>query len=636
MTSLSVQNIAKYFGEQRLFEGVTFDIGDRDKIGLVGANGCGKTTLFRILTGETAPEAGGIVRAKTTRLGYLEQHACSDGDRSLLDEVLLVFAPVMDMEAELQRITDRLAGSESGDESLIERQHLLRERFEDAGGLTYLSRTKAALLGLGFDEAALSQPVSSLSGGQRSKAAMARLLLSDANLLLLDEPTNHLDISSVEWLEEFLRAYPGGVVVISHDRYFLDKVVREIWEIEFQSMRIFSGNYSKYKVLKAEMMARWEKEYEAQQEEIADLEDYIARNIVRATTSKSAKSRVKKLERMELIERPKEFNKRISLRFDFDRDPVKEVLSVSEAALTVGEGESRKKLFENLSFVAERGDKIAIIGENGIGKTSLLRAIQGQLKLDAGKYRWGQEVKLAYFEQENKQMNPNNTVLEELWSRYPRKTETEIRKILGQVLLTGENVYKKVGVLSGGERAKLAFALLMMQRGNVLILDEPTNHLDLWSKEILEEALQGFNGTLLFVSHDRYLLQAVPDRIIEIFDDHVEVFKGNYDYYLEKQQQKEQQRQAAPSEKKAAPSGNQSNYRSKQQRAEDARRRAKIRELEKEMEELERQIAEIEDHLLHPEIFENDYQKMQEECALLEELKQILSDRTDLWVELSE
>lgn len=637
---ISLQDAGISFGGTAVLTGISGDVQENSRIGLIGVNGAGKSTLLNLICGELETETGAVSRKSNLRIGYLKQNSGLQSGNTIREEMRSVFALLLKAKEELDDIHLAMADCKEDSEefrALAKEYDQKLSYFEGNDGYLIEVKIQTVLNGMGFADKDPDTVIDTLSGGEKTRLALAKLLLSEPELLILDEPTNHLDFKTLRWLEDHLASYKGAIIVVSHDRYFLDKVAKEIWELEFGALRVFPGNYSKYKVLKEELMARWEKEYEAQQEEIADLEDYIARNIVRATTSKSAKSRVKKLERMEMIERPREFTKRISLRFDFDRDPVKEVLNVSGAALTVGEGESRKKLFENLSFVVERGDKIAIIGENGIGKTSLLKAIQGQLKLDAGKYRWGQEVKIAYFEQENKQMNPQNTVLEEIWSRYPRKTETEIRKILGQVLLTGDNVYKKVGVLSGGERAKLAFALLMMQRGNVLILDEPTNHLDLWSKEILENALREFQGTLLFVSHDRYLLQAVPDRIIEIFDDHVEVFKGNYDYYLEKLKQKEQQKPpTGVLEKKTVSSGNQSGYRSKEQRAQDAQRRAKIRELEKEIEKLESQIAEIEEHLLHPEIFENDYQKMQEECTLLEELKQKLSDSTDLWVELSE
>ncbi|MDD6032179.1 MAG: ATP-binding cassette domain-containing protein, partial [Oscillospiraceae bacterium] len=402
-----------------------------------------------------------------------------------------------------------------------------------------------------------------------------------------------------------------------------------------QSMRIFPGNYTKYKTLKAELMARWEKEYEAQQEEIADLEDYVAKNLVRASTSKSAKARVKKLERMERIDRPREYNKKISLHFSYDREPVKDVLIASDLSLTVGEGELRKHLFDHLSFDIRRGDKVAVIGENGIGKSSLLKGLLGQIPFDSGKYRWGAEVKISYFDQENRGLHPNMTVLEELWSRWPRKSETEIRTELGRVLLMGEDVYKKVGVLSGGERAKLSFAILMAGRGNFLMLDEPTNHLDLQSKELLEDALCEFPGTMLFVSHDRYLLRRVPDKIIEIFDDHVEVFPGNYDYYMEEQQRRARlsAQETAPKKEEAPSAEKVSFYKSKQQKAEEAKARARARALEKRLEELDVEIADIEAELAAPD---TDYKRLEELCLLLEEKKNEQNSVMEEWMELTE
>ena len=363
-----------------------------------------------------------------------------------------------------------------------------------------------------------------------------------------------------------------------------------------------------------------------------DLLLYIARNLVRATTSKMAISRIKKLDAMEIIERPREYKKKISLNFAFDRDPVKEVLAVDSLSLSVGEGLERQHLFDNLSFTIRRGEKIAVIGENGIGKSSLLHALRGELPPDKGKIRWGQEVKASYFDQENRQLHPEMTALEELWSRWPRKTETEIRTMLGRVLLQGEDIYKPVSVLSGGERAKLAFAILMFERGNFLMLDEPTNHLDLRSKEILEDALKAYQGTLLFVSHDRYLLKAVPDRIIEIFADHVEVFNGNYDYYVEKQREKGVP--IPPKPERPPTAAETGYYRSKEQKAKDAKRRNRIKELEKLVEELEARIAQVEASLQNPREFSGDYQKMQDQCTLLEQLKDELNQRMDEWTEL--
>ncbi len=630
---VSLQNASVSFGENTVLNNIEAEIYENSRIGLIGANGAGKSTLLNLIYGDLESDEGEVVKKAGIQIGYLRQNSGLKSGNTLLNEMKSVFSDLLKVKEELDDIRFEMSECDENSQKFkslaleYDRKHSF---FESNDGYLIDVKIQTVLNGMGFENVSLDTVIDTLSGGEKTRLALAKLLLIEPELLILDEPTNHLDFKTLRWLEEHLENYKGSIIVVSHDRYFLDRVVNQIWEVEFSGVHIFKGNYSKYKVLKSELMARWEKEYKAQQEEIADLEDYVARNIVRATTSKSAKSRVKKLERMERIERPKEFNKRISLKFDFDRDPVKEVLNVENVSLSFKD--SGKKLFENLSFVVERGQKIAIIGENGIGKTSLLKAIQGALHFDSGRCRWGKEVKIAYFEQENKQLNPNNTVLEELWGRHLKKTETEIRKVLGQVLLTGEEVYKKVNVLSGGEKAKLAFAVLMLQRGNVLILDEPTNHLDLWSKEILEDSLKSFGGTIIFVSHDRYLLQAVPDMIIEIFGDHVEVFKGNYDYYIEKIKQKEPLK-LKTSDKKVEGKGN---YRSKQQRAEDAQKRIKIKELENEIENLEENIAEIEKRLLTPEIFENDYQKMQNECALLEKLKQELNQKSDLWLELIE
>jgi len=631
---VSLQNAGISFGGNVVLEEITSDIKENSRIGLIGANGCGKSTLLNLICGELESETGEISKKPNLQIGYLKQNSGLTSGNTIFDEMRSVFAPILKVKEELEDLRLSMADcNENSDKFKILSAEYDKKLsyFESNEGYIIDVKIRTVLNGMGFENTPHDTVIDTLSGGEKTRLALAKLLLTEPELLILDEPTNHLDFKTLRWLEEHLESYKGAIIVVSHDRYFLDKVASEIWEVEFCKLRVFTGNYSKYKVLKADLMARWEKEYEAQQEEIADLEDYVARNLVRATTSKSAKSRVKKLERMERIERPREYNKHISLRFDFDRDPVKEVLSVENASVCVGE--EQKKLFENLSFVVERGDKIAVIGENGIGKTSLLKAIQGIIGLKEGKYRWGKEIKIAYFEQENKQLNPNNTVLEELWHRYPRMTETEVRKLLGQVLLTGENVYKKVGALSGGERAKLAFALLMLQRGNVLILDEPTNHLDLVSKEILETALKEFKGTMILVSHDRYLLREVPDRIIEIFDDRVEVFKGNYDYYIEKSKPAVTVKTEAAPERKTQGGGN---YRTKEQRAEDTKKRIRIKELETEIENIESEISKLQYDLENPEVFENDYQKMQDACSMLDELKQKLNEKTDMWIELTE
>ncbi|MGI5857085.1 MAG: ABC-F family ATP-binding cassette domain-containing protein [Candidatus Merdivicinus sp.] len=638
---VSLQEVGVSFGAVPVLKGITAEIQENSRIGLIGANGAGKSTLLNTICGIQEYETGEISRKPSLNTGYLKQNSGLSGSNTIWEEMRLVFASVLTAQQEMERIHSQMAvcDPESADYHTLSREYDRNlAYFEGNDGYLIDVKIKTVLNGMGFEDKDGGTVISTLSGGEKTRLALAKLLLSEPELLILDEPTNHLDFKTLLWLEEHLASYKGAIVVVSHDRYFLDKTVKEIWEVEFNSLRVFPGNYTKYKALKAELMARWEKEYEAQQEEIADLNDFIAKNLTRASTSKMAKGRMKRLEHMEIIDRPREYKKEISLKFDFDRDPVKEVLSVSDLSLTVGEeGMERKHLLDHLTFTIERGEKIAVIGENGIGKSSLLHALRGELAPDSGKIRWGQEVKASYFDQENRQLHPDRTVLEELWSRWPRKAETEIRSMLGRVLLQGEDVYKKVAVLSGGEKAKLSFAILMMERGNFLMLDEPTNHLDLRSKELLEDALRDYKGTLLFVSHDRYLLKAVPDRIIEIFSDHVEIFKGNYDYYLEKQQEKAalqavQVPSRAPKDEKAHPAG----YRTKQQKAEEAQRRARIRELENRVEELETEIAAVENSLQHPERFEGGYREMEEECQRLDSLRDELNQRMEEWLELGE
>ena len=636
---VSLQEVGVSFGAVTILKDVTAEVQENSRIGLIGANGAGKSTLLNTICGIQEYETGEISRKPSLNIGYLKQNSGLSGSNTIWDEMRSVFQPILEAQQQIERLRDQIANCEPDSE---EYRVLSREYdrnlayFEGNDGYLIDVKIKTVLNGMGFEDKDSQTVISTLSGGEKTRLALAKLLLSEPELLILDEPTNHLDFKTLQWLEDHLASYKGAVIVVSHDRYFLDKTVREIWEVEFQGLRVFPGNYTKYKELKAELMARWEKEYEAQQEEIADLNDFIAKNLTRASTSKMAKGRIKRLEHMELIDRPREYKKEISLRFDFNRDPVKEVLLVENLSLTVGEGTERKHLFDHLSFTIQRGEKIAVIGENGIGKSSLLHALRGELAPDCGKIRWGQEVKASYFDQENRQLHPELTVLEELWSRWPRKTETEIRNMLGRVLLQGEDVYKKVSVLSGGERAKLAFAILMMEHGNFLMLDEPTNHLDLRSKEILEDALREFKGTLLFVSHDRYLLKAVPDRIIEIFSDHVEVFNGNYDYYLEKQQEKAALQAAQPAVKQEKEEKVVSGYRTKQQKAEEAQRRARLRQVETRVEELEQEIAAIEESLQHPERFEGGYREMEEECERLDSLREELNQRMEEWLELGE
>ncbi len=628
---LSLQHVDVYFGKIPILLDINGEIQDKARIGLVGPNGAGKTTLLNTMLGLIEPEKGTVAAKPHLKTGYLRQNSGLSGKNTIYDEMLLPFSPLLRTKERMDALSLQLASPSLGKEetkALTEELSRLQIAFEAGDGYMIDVKIKTVLNGMGFQDKDHSTVIDTLSGGEKTRLALAKLLLSEPELLILDEPTNHLDFKTLTWLEEYLLSYKGAVITVSHDRYFLDQVATEIWEIEFNRMRTFRGNYSKYKQLKQELMARWEKEYDAQQEEIADLKDYIARNLVRATTAKSAQSRVKKLQRMEVIDRPREYAKKMALRFDFDRDPVKEVLNAEDLSLTVGEGPQKKHLFDHLSLSVRKGDKIAIIGENGVGKSSLLKALLGEIPFCGGKYRWGKEVKIAYFDQENKRLPPYSSALDALWNKNKSRTELEIRSMLGKVLLSGEDVYKPVSILSGGEKAKLSFAILMMERGNVLVLDEPTNHLDLPSKETLEEALMEFSGTLLFVSHDRYLLSRVPQKIIELYPDHVHVYPGNYEAYLKAKENEKPLLEKKEPKKEPKNSGGR---KSKEQKAREAEARAKKKALEDEIAALEEKIASMEDDLLHPERFEGNYQAMDDHCIRLEEEKTKLSQLEEAW-----
>ena len=572
MALLSVSNLRKDFSERTLFRDVSFEVGERDKIGLVGDNGCGKTTLFRLLTGEYTPDAGGVVRAKDARVGYMEQHVCRDGGRTLWDEVESVFAPVMELEREWEAVNALLAGEKSGDAALIERQHSLTEWIEAMGGLTYKSRVRATLLGLGFDEAAFSQPVDTLSGGQKSKAAMGRLLLSDANLLLLDEPTNHLDIPSVEWLEEFLRAYTGAAVIISHDRYFLDRVTGRTLELAHGRLYASNGNYSFHKALREKERETEEKHYKTATKEIKRIEENIAllRQWNREKSIRTAESKQKMVDRMkaDLVEPESDAP---VIRFDFTArfTSGNEVVNAENLAM----GFPGRPLFHDVSFQVRRGQRIFLLGPNGCGKTTLLKVMNGQYAPLQGSVRLGAKVSIGYYDQTQEGLDPGKTVIDEVWDAYPDRTQTEIRNALAAFLFRGDEVFKSVSLLSGGERARLLLLKLMLARDNLLLLDEPTNHLDIASCEALEEALSGYDGTIFIVSHDRYFINRMADHVIRLTGDGCRVFPGNYDAYLAELQKED----AAEPETPAAPVPPKANEYRLRKEQESARRKLATR-----------------------------------------------------------
>ncbi len=618
---LKAVSIHKVYNGIPLLQDVNLQIEDQDRIGLIGANGCGKSTLLKILLGEILPDHevegdGVIVRGSKTSVGYLAQSAALDSTLTVWEEMRGVFSALLETQ---EKMREAELAMQAGDMSVSAEYDRMSTWFEANDGYQIDVKIKTVLHGMGFTAAEFHREVASFSGGEKTRLAISKLLLEAPNLLILDEPTNHLDFETIAWLEEYLQSYKGALLIVSHDRYFLDKLATSICEIERGKLTRFKGNYSAYTVLKAAAVERQEKEYALQQKEIAKLEDYVARNLVRASTSKSAKSRQKQLDKMERIEKPVTQQKRAGLRFSYEVEPPQEVLEVRDADISVGEGIDRKTLLRDVSFLVRRGEKLGIVGVNGIGKSTLLKEILGILPHE-GLIRFNKNIKLGYFDQESTNLNPDNTVMDELHDRFPAMLDVEIRSLLGQVRITGEDVFKRISALSGGERARVCFALLMLEHGNVMLLDEPTNHLDLPMKEVLEEALADYTGTLLFVSHDRYFLKRIATQILELTEQGVTLHPYGFEQYLEEKAKAASLLNAQQISQPAKPKTAAVSHRSKAQRSADAARRNRMRELEQEIEQLDLSIAELEEQLTLPEVC-TDYQKMNEVCAQLEAAK---------------
>lgn len=642
---LNVEHLYKYFNGQALLKDINFTVEDREAVGLIGINGCGKSTLLNIITGregyDKTPEGLGSVNiAGKASIGFLRQNSGLNSELTIGEEMKNAFAPLLETLDKMKVLEKKMA--DGGDIDSISHEYAeLSSYFEARDGYRIDVKIKQVLNGMGFGSTPTDRVISTLSGGEKTRLALAKLLLEEPNLLILDEPTNHLDFETLMWLEDYLKGYKGAIIIVSHDRYFLNKVCTRICEIEQGRLTSYRGDYSSYLVQKKMNSERQLKEYEAQQREIAKLEDYVAKNLVRASTSKMAKSRQHMLDRIERIDKPLMYSKPPKIKLEYDIEPTKDIVRVVDCPLVVGEGADKKELIKSLTMNVRRGEHVAIIGANGIGKTSILKLIQGIIPHEGGNISWGGNVKISYFEQEHAILDPHKTVLEEIMDRYPRLSEQQARSVLGAVLLTGENVFKPISVLSGGERAKLCFAIMALNRGNVLVLDEPTNHLDLSTKEVLEDALAEFGGTIILVSHDRYLLNKVASRIIEIKHDEVNSYEGNFDAYSEavnaarqlKMQSEAEIKRAE--EEKAYKENKARQYRSKEQRAADAQKRNRIRELEKEIEDTEVLIFELENAISDPEIA-SDYSKMSEKCKELEEAKTALDQKMDEWAELSD
>lgn len=619
---LQLTDVNKIYNGTPLLKHISLTIEDRDRIGLIGVNGCGKSTLLKLITERILPDHmqegdGEITRSSHTTIGYLEQMGGLEKEQTVWHEMHNVFQPLLDAQARMRELETALA---SGSETVAEEYHRLQTYFEGNDGYQMDVKIKMVLNGMGFGADTYDRLISSFSGGEKTRLAIAKLLLEEPTLLILDEPTNHLDFKTVMWLEDYLKDYKGALLLVSHDRYFLNRLCTSICEIEHGVLTRYKGNYSAYTVQKEAAVARQLKEYELQQKEIAKLEDYIARNQTRASTAKSAQSRIKQLEKIERIEKPIIYQKQARVQFTYDVEPPQQVLQVQDSAIAVGSGVERKVLAEPVNFEVRRGEKWGIIGENGVGKSTLLKILQGQLP-HTGKIRWAAQTKISYFEQESTNLHPAKTVMQEIHDRVPTWLDYDVRSLLGKVRITGEEVYKQVGVLSGGERAKVCFAVMMLNKANILILDEPTNHLDIAMKEVIEDAMKTFTGTILFVSHDRYLLDQVADHILEITPDGVKTYKGGFQSWLDATKKEaaaaNTAEQAVVSERKKE---EKPAYRSKEQRAKAAQQRSRMRQLEQQSEEMQAELDALNEEITKEEVY-SDFNLMQEKCKRMETLR---------------
>lgn len=636
MFVLQCINVCKSFGADEILSNVKLEIKMGEKVALVGRNGAGKSTLLKIIAGQLSYDSGELIIPKDVKIGYLDQHTGLESNLSIWDEMMTVFAPLKKMEQHMRSMEAKMA-----DEKIladpIQYNKLLKEydetvvKFKDLGGYQYESDIRTILAGMNFADFDYDTPISALSGGQKTRLALAKLLLQQCDLLVLDEPTNHLDIETLTWLEQFLANYKGALLVVSHDRYFLDKVVTEVIELSRSTTTKYHGNYSDYLSEKAKRYEQQLKLYEKQQTEVAKIEQFIQRNIARASTTKRAQSRRKQLQRMELIDRPKGYEKSASFSFDIERQSGNDVLRIRNLSIAYDD----KTIVEDVNLHLDRGEAVALIGDNGVGKSTLLKAIVGKIPVKSGTIEFGSNVSVAYYDQEQADIKSNKQVLHELWDEFPHIEEKEIRTVLGNFLFSGDDVLKPVSTLSGGERARLALAKLMMEKANLLILDEPTNHLDIDAKEVLEAALIDYPGTILFVSHDRYFLNRISTRTAELANGKITIYLGDYDYYVDKKTENELREKLEKEKNKTENEQNKSDYEEeKELKRLERRRKRRIEEIEKEIETIENEVEELEQSLYDPEIY-NDHKKafqIQEEIEqknnqieqLMEEWEQLL------------
>lgn len=592
--------LEKQFGATTLFKDINFSIENNARIGLVGPNGVGKTTLLKIMTGEEESTKGEFTVNKDIDGGYIAQENALDENKSIWDEMITVFAPLIKQGENLTKMQEQIANHPE-DSDLLKRYDQMQFDFEQNGGYTYQADIKSVLNGFNFKENTWTKKIGSLSGGEKTRLSFVKLLLKKPDLLLLDEPTNYLDLDTLDWLEGFLKNYDGAILTVSHDQYFLDHLATQIFEMRYGKLTIFKGDYTHYLAERQLRDAQQEAAYEKQQEEIKAAEDFIQKNLVRASTTKRAQSRRKQLEKMERIDPPKHSGK-VKINFKADRPSGKEVLIAQD--LTIGYPD--KTMVNNISFQVNKGDRIAIIGPNGIGKSTLLKTIMKKLAIKSGSIKYGASLDIGYYDQELQGLDYKKTVIDTIWDRHKSMPEKDVRSILASFLFTAKDIDKVVGQLSGGQRARLTLTVLALEHDNFLIMDEPTNHLDIEAKEVLEQALSKFDGTLLFVSHDRYFINQLANKIISVRAGHAKLYEGNYEYYLEEKNKPVNQipEQAAKTETKV--SENKLSY--QEQKKLDSQKRKlqrKVDDLEAKIDELEQKEADIQNEMANPEIASN-------------------------------
>ncbi|HEX1254971.1 TPA: ABC-F family ATP-binding cassette domain-containing protein [Streptococcus pneumoniae] len=631
MIILQANKIERSFAGEVLFDNINLQVDERDRIALVGKNGAGKSTLLKILVGEEEPTSGEINKKKDISLSYLAQDSRFESENTIYDEMLHVFNDLRRTERQLRQMELEM-GEKSGEDldKLMSDYDRLSENFRQAGGFTYEADIRAILNGFKFDESMWQMKIAELSGGQNTRLALAKMLLEKPNLLVLDEPTNHLDIETIAWLENYLVNYSGALIIVSHDRYFLDKVATITLDLTKHSLDRYVGNYSRFVELKEQKLVTEAKNYEKQQKEIAALEDFVNRNLVRASTTKRAQSRRKQLEKMERLNKPEAGKKSANMTFQSEKTSGNVVLTVENAAV----GYDGEVLSQPINLDLRKMNAVAIVGPNGIGKSTFIKSIVDQIPFIKGEKRFGANVEVGYYDQTQSKLTPSNTVLDELWNDFKLTPEVEIRNRLGAFLFSGDDVKKSVGMLSGGEKARLLLAKLSMENNNFLILDEPTNHLDIDSKEVLENALIDFDGTLLFVSHDRYFINRVATHVLELSENGSTLYLGDYDYYVEKKATAEMsQTEEASTSNQAKEASPVNDYQTQKESQKEVRKLMRqIESLEAEIEELESQSQAISEQMLET----NDADKLMELQAELDKISHRQEEAMLEWEELSE